>query len=91
MPIIRTEGRLLSPTVSKPAPVERPTKGIGARSISWFIFVHMKEQQHLTVVQLPSVVSLVSFQGRPTMIPESEIDFLRRDSADRHELSHILI
>ncbi len=43
-----------------------------------YIFVHMKEQQHLTVVQLPSVVSLVSFQGRPTMIPESEIDFLRR-------------
>jgi transcription antitermination factor NusG len=42
-----------------------------------YIFVHMALTDRLRVLQLPSVVYLVSFNGRPVPLPESEITALR--------------
>jgi len=42
-----------------------------------YIFVHMALTDRLRVLQLPSVVHLVGFNGRPAPLPESEIVALR--------------
>jgi transcription antitermination factor NusG len=47
-----------------------------------YVFVRMAWRDRLPVLQLPSVVHLVSSRGQPTPLPEKEIDALR------HGLAH---
>ena len=42
-----------------------------------YVFVRMAIKDRLRVLTLPSVVQFVSFNGRPTSLPESEIAALR--------------
>ncbi len=42
-----------------------------------YVFVHIALKDRLQVLQLPSVVQFVTFNGRPTPLPETEIDALR--------------
>ncbi len=42
-----------------------------------YVFVHLALQDRLRVLQLPSAVRLVSFNGQPAALPEAEIDGLR--------------
>ena len=43
-----------------------------------YLFVRMALRERVTVLQVPGVVQLVSFQGRPTPLPDSEIEMLQR-------------
>jgi transcription antitermination factor NusG len=43
-----------------------------------YVFVRLALQDRLRVLQLPSAVRLVSFNGEPAALPESEIDALRQ-------------
>jgi transcription antitermination factor NusG len=42
-----------------------------------FVFVPMKLEDRSRVLQLPGVVRVVSFDGRPAALPVSEIEWLR--------------
>jgi transcription antitermination factor NusG len=42
-----------------------------------YVFVRMSLQQKLKVLELPGVVSLVSFNGQPAVLPAQEIEALR--------------
>jgi transcription antitermination factor NusG len=42
-----------------------------------YIFVHLALQNKMRVLQLPSAVRLVSFNGQPAALPEIEIETLR--------------
>jgi len=42
-----------------------------------YVFVRLAFEDRLRVLQLPSVVRLVSFNGRPAALPEGEIEQLR--------------
>jgi transcription antitermination factor NusG len=42
-----------------------------------YVFVRLALKDRLRVLQLPSVVHLVSFNGQPAVLPEAEIDQLR--------------
>jgi transcription antitermination factor NusG len=42
-----------------------------------YVFVHMVPESRLRVLQVPGVVRLVSFNGRPAALPEQEIEVLR--------------
>jgi len=42
-----------------------------------YIFVHMPLRERLRVLELPSVVRIVGFNGEPTALPEQEIVSLR--------------
>jgi transcription antitermination factor NusG len=42
-----------------------------------YVFVHLALPDRLRVLQLPSAVRLVSFQGQPAVLPDAEIDGLR--------------
>ena len=43
-----------------------------------YVFVRLAPEDRLRVLQLPSVVRFVSFDGRPAVLPEAEIEGLRR-------------
>lgn len=43
-----------------------------------YIFVQMATQDRLQVLQVPGVVRLVGFDGRPTPLPDEEIESLRK-------------
>jgi len=43
-----------------------------------YVFVQMAVQDRLRVLQLPSAVRLVSFNGQPAILPDAEIDGLRQ-------------
>jgi transcription antitermination factor NusG len=43
-----------------------------------YVFVRVALQDRLKVLQLPSVVRFVSFNGHPVPLPEAEIESLRR-------------
>jgi transcription antitermination factor NusG len=43
-----------------------------------YVFVRLALKDRLRVLQLPSAVRLVSFNGEPAVLPESEIEGLRR-------------
>lgn len=43
-----------------------------------YVFVHLALRDRLQVLQAPSVARLVGFGGRPTPLPEQEIDALRK-------------
>ena len=47
-----------------------------------YVFVHLVLKDRLRVLQLPSVVRLVSFNGSPAELPESEIQALRSGLAN---------
>jgi transcription antitermination factor NusG len=42
-----------------------------------YVFVHIPWQERLRVLQVPGVVRLVSFDGKPAPLPEQEIEALR--------------
>jgi transcription antitermination factor NusG len=42
-----------------------------------YVFVHLALRDRLQVLQLPGVVQLVSFQGKPASLPDSEVEALR--------------
>jgi len=43
-----------------------------------YLFVRIALRERLNVLQLPGVVDLVSFQGRPAPLPDAEIEMLQR-------------
>jgi len=43
-----------------------------------YVFVHLALKDRLRVLQLPSAVRLVSFNGQPAILPEAEIEGLRQ-------------
>lgn len=43
-----------------------------------YLFVRIALRERLNVLQLPGVVQLVSFQGRPAPLPDAEIEMLQR-------------
>jgi len=43
-----------------------------------YVFVRLALQDRFRVLQLPSAVRLVSFNGQPAVLPEAEIDQLRQ-------------
>lgn len=43
-----------------------------------YLFVHIALPERLRVLSLPGVVSLVSFNGAPAVVPDTQIDALRR-------------
>jgi len=43
-----------------------------------YVFVQLSLQHRLRVLEIPSVVHLVSFQGKPAPLPEDEIEKLRQ-------------
>jgi len=43
-----------------------------------YVFVHLSLQHRLRVLDIPRVVHLVSFQGKPAPLPEHEIEKLRQ-------------
>ena len=43
-----------------------------------YVFVRLAPQDRLRVLQLPSAVRLVSFNGQPAVLPEPEIEALRQ-------------
>ena len=46
-----------------------------------YIFVHIALRDRLQVLQLPGVVQLVSFRGKPAALPDAEIEALRNGLA----------
>ena len=46
-----------------------------------YVFVHLALKDRLRVLQLPSAVRLVSFNGQPAVLPEAEIEALRQQLA----------
>jgi transcription antitermination factor NusG len=44
---------------------------------SGYVFVRLALRDHLRVLETPSVVRLVGFNGRPTALPDKEIEALR--------------
>lgn len=48
-----------------------------------YVFVHTALAHRLRVLQIPSVVRLVGFNGLPTALPDSEIEALRRGLVDK--------
>jgi len=54
-----------------------------------YVFVHMTLSDKLTVLELPGVVGLVSFNGQPAALPAEEIETLRsRLSSDARVEPH---
>jgi len=47
-----------------------------------YVFVHLMLRDRLRVLQLPSVVKFVSFNGSPAALPENEIHVLRNGLAN---------
>src|ERR1700733_4075608 len=43
-----------------------------------YVFVQLSLQHRLRVLEIPSVVHLVSFQGKPAALPDDEIEKLRQ-------------
>jgi transcription antitermination factor NusG len=46
-----------------------------------YVFVHLDLKDRLRVLQLPSVVRFVSFNGQPAPLPDSEIEILSKGLA----------
>src|SRR5258708_25214002 len=42
-----------------------------------YVFVRVTPAEHLRVLQVPGIVQLVTFQGRPAPLPEQEMNALR--------------
>src|SRR5258708_2681843 len=48
-----------------------------------YVFVRIADHQQLRELQVPGVLSLVSFHGKPASLPEREIETLRRGLESR--------
>jgi transcription antitermination factor NusG len=48
-----------------------------------YVFVQLSLEHRLRVLEIPSVVHLVSFQGKPAPLPEHEIENLRQGVNER--------
>jgi len=48
-----------------------------------YIFVHIALKDRLQVLEIPSIVQIVSFRGQPSCLPQREIDALRNGLANR--------
>jgi transcription antitermination factor NusG len=46
-----------------------------------YVFVRLNLRDRLRVLQIPSVVRLVGFNGHPTVLPDQDIDALRNSAA----------
>jgi transcription antitermination factor NusG len=46
-----------------------------------YVFVHIALRDRLQVLQLPGVVQLVSFGGKPAALPDAEVEALRNGLA----------
>ena len=58
-----------------------------------YLFVHMVAQERLRVLQVPGVVQLVGFNGRPTPMPDEDLERVREFlgqglSAEPHPYLH---
>jgi transcription antitermination factor NusG len=51
-----------------------------------YLFVRMALRERVSVLRVPGVVQLVSFQGRPAPLPDSEIELLQRQLAQSGRL-----
>lgn len=51
-----------------------------------YLFVRMAMRERVSVLQVPGVVQLVSFQGRPAPLPDSEIEMLQRQISQSGKL-----
>jgi transcription antitermination factor NusG len=51
-----------------------------------YLFVRMALRERVSVLQVPGVVQLVSFQGRPTPLPDAEIEMLQRQLSQNGRL-----
>ena len=59
-----------------------PAQGIRSCSVSRsYVFVHLDLKDRLRVLQVPSVVRFVSFNGHPAPLPDSEIEALNNGLA----------
>lgn len=52
-----------------------------------YVFVRLSLQHRLRVLEIPSVVHLVGFQGKPAPLPEDEIEKLRQGVNGRVRMS----
>jgi len=43
-----------------------------------YVFIHIALQNRFRVLGLPGIVSLVSFNGKPAVVPESQIETLKK-------------
>ena len=53
-----------------------------------YVFVQLSLQHRSRVLDIPSVVHLVSFQGKPAPLPEHEIEKLRQGVNGRVRMGH---
>lgn len=51
--------------------------------IAGYVFVRLALRDRLQILQIPSVVRLVGFNGHPAALPEEEIEALRRGLANQ--------
>lgn len=56
-----------------------------------YVFVRMALAERLRVLALPGVVSLVSFKGAPAVVPDSQIDALRKATALGRAEPHVYL
>ena len=75
-----------------------PTKLSSEKKIDWplfpgYLFIRTDPDETLPVRMCTGVVSIVSFEGRPTPIPDFEIDAVRRliEKASRNRLPVLLL
>ena len=56
--------------------MERSAQGTGPGAFPGYVFVHLDLKDRLRVLQVPSVVRFVSFNGHPAPLPDAEIEVL---------------
>lgn len=53
-----------------------------------YVFVHISLQARLQVLEVPSVVRLVGFNGRPAPLPDFDVEKLRKGLVERRAQPH---
>ncbi|HPE43333.1 MAG TPA: transcription termination/antitermination NusG family protein, partial [Bacteroidales bacterium] len=59
-----------------------------------YIFVHIHESQLYTVRNVPNVARFVSFEGKPTIVPDEQIEAIRYyldEQEDREDIDTSII
>ena len=59
------------------ATLERPARAFGAPPFPGYVFVRLAMQERMSVLEVPGVVHLVSFNGLPVPIADQEMERLR--------------
>ena len=80
-PDARVRDRVLSPSVQVAAPVERPSKELELPLFPGYLFVHIALRNRLQVLRIPGVSQLIGPNGKPSSLPEHEIQALRNGLA----------